>query len=460
MTPTPTEQQSAEWLDCLAQFPADSVQCLAQLAEMRQAELAEHFYTQMLADPEASQYLSHERVRDHLSSSLQRWVVQLFGARSAEQIAAQVDLQRQVGEVHARIGVPVSLVLRGARCLKRRLHELIDALELPLAGKMAAMRLGSKLIDLAMEIMSQAYSSSHERNARAEEAYRLFSVVQNIGAERERQRAALLDWENTLIYELALGRSQAAQTSRLASSEFGLWFSHKGAYAFKDTPESQRILACMQNIDDELLVRLAAAGSEAERMQVLSELREQTRSLVFLLDSLFEQVNELESGRDVLTRMLNRKYLPVVMGKELAHAREHGQSFALLAIDIDHFKRINDQHGHEAGDMILQQLAALLSNHSRGGDYLFRLGGEEFLLLAVSVDRRAAQQMAENLRSKVERESFRLPGNQPFRLTVSVGVAVYDGHPDYQKLLRGADGALYIAKNGGRNRVVMAGEQP
>ena len=82
-----------------------------------------------------------------------------------------------------------------------------------------------------MEIICFAYSQSHDRNSRAEEAYRLFSVSQNIGVEKERQRAALLDWENQLMFDLAIG-NLTGTLPQLAGSEFGLWFRHKASHAF------------------------------------------------------------------------------------------------------------------------------------------------------------------------------------------------------------------------------------
>ena len=185
-------------------------------------------------------------------------------------------------------------------------------------------------------------------------------------------------------------------------------------------------------------------------------MRDTTKSIAYHLDCLFRQNNELEAGRDVLTRLLNRKFLPVVLGKEIHFSRQRNSHFALLAMDIDHFKQVNDQHGHEAGDMVLQQIAAILTNSSRGGDYIFRMGGEEFLVLLVDTQPADALTMAEKLRKIVAQERFRLPQDKSLQLTISVGVASYRGHPDYQQLLRQADDALYQAKNTGRNRVVQA----
>src|SRR5690606_35177125 len=125
---------------------------------------------------------------------------------------------------------------------------------------------------------------------------------------------------------------------------------------------------------------------------------------------------------------------------------------------VDHFKNLNDRFGHEAGDMVLQQLAVLLSNNSRGGDYLFRLGGEEFLLILVDITPESAVQVAEKLRKQVAAETFRLPNEQSVKATISIGLSMHDGHPDYQRAMRRADDALYQAKREGRNRVVMAGD--
>ncbi|HCP04312.1 MAG TPA: diguanylate cyclase, partial [Pseudomonas sp.] len=101
------------------------------------------------------------------------------------------------------------------------------------------------------------------------------------------------------------------------------------------------------------------------------------------------------------------------------------------------------------------QLASLLINSSRAGDYLFRLGGEEFLMLLVDTGLDGARRVAEKLRRGVEQEVFRLPQDRTLNITLSIGVACFNGHPDYQQLMRRADDGLYQAKHSGRNRVVV-----
>ncbi len=460
MTRLSPEQSIQEWSNLIYAFPAPTLQLVQSLVQKHQEALASHFYKEMLLDAVASQFLTHDQVKDRLHSSMKRWITSLVPVDPGEQLAAVIALQTKVGEVHARIGLPVHLVLRGARSLKQKFLELArNEPELNAAARFDATQLMFAVIDMAMEIMSQVYSSAHDRRSRAEESYRLFSVAQNVAAEKERQRAAHLDWENQTMFDLAVGLN-GAQLPRVGASEFGLWFRHKGAHAFEGTAEADLIVEAMQHIDEVLLPMfdLPGTGEKEDRIRLLRELREHSKGIDYHLDRLFRLHNELEAGRDVLTRLLSRKFLPVVLNKEVSYSRTNGSSFALLAIDIDHFKRVNDSHGHEAGDMVLQQFAAMLSNCSRGGDYVFRLGGEEFLMLLVDTTAEGASRVAEKIRREVAEEDFKLPMDRLLKVTISIGLAMHNGHPDYQHTLRLADAALYQAKDQGRNRVVQAAE--
>ncbi len=129
-------------------------------------------------------------------------------------------------------------------------------------------------------------------------------------------------------------------------------------------------------------------------------------------------------------------------------------AFSLLLLDIDFFKKINDSHGHEAGDHALKAMSAWLTDNVRGTDHVFRYGGEEFCLLLSHSTPQAARQAAEHVRRIVETSSFEEAG-ETLSFTTSIGVASFpqDG-ADLQALLGAADKRLYAAKLGGRNRVV------
>lgn len=452
MTQISTEQLLSEWLTLLEATPPSVFQRAQRLAQDNAAELAKSFYKHMLEDSAAAQFLSHEQVQSKLSGSMQNWLITLFSLTNEDDLLPVIAQQKHVGDVHARIDIPVHLVLRGARVLKETAQQLLNGDEL----QNECVSFISALIDMAMEVMSQAYSSSNERNARAEESYRLFSIAQNSSHEKERQRAALFDWENQTMFDLAMGL-HFNQLNTLSASEFGLWFRHKGAHAFEGSDEASLVNESISKIDTAILPRFKPLQDKPQQyQQLLRDLHEETRSVAYHIELLFSQASELESGRDVLTHLLNRKFLPVVLSKEISFARKHNKSFALLILDIDHFKNINDSHGHQAGDATLQQLAGLLSNNCRSGDYVFRHGGEEFLMLLVDITAEKAIEVAENLRNLIEKESFRLPHGITTHITVSIGLAQYLGHPDPQKLLSRADQALYQAKGRGRNQVFIA----
>lgn len=451
------DELTSEWQQRLDSFPLHIRQLVAQTAEHHRTALATHFYTAMLQHKEAAHFLSHDEVKNRLSKSMENWITNLYASHNTTDIQSVIAHQNRIGDVHARISLPVHLVLRGARLLKHQLISVLREEQSPQDAANASL-FAATLIDLAMEIMSHAYSNSHDRNSRAEESYRLFAVTQNIATEKEKQRAALLDWENQLMFDIAMNLS-GGQLPRLQGSEFGLWFRHKGAHGFEGAMETGLILDAMAKIDDALLPLFGLHKPEdalPDNLQLLRELREQSKSIAYHLDLLFEQNNELESGRDVLTRLLNRKYLSVVLNKQINYARNSTSAFAVLSIDLDHFKQINDNHGHEAGDLVLQQFASLMLNRSRAGDYLFRMGGEEFMMIMVDVNRDKAERAAEKIRQLIAAETFRLPQDVTMQVTASMGLALFNGHPDYQQLLRRSDTALYEAKHNGRNRVVIA----
>jgi diguanylate cyclase (GGDEF)-like protein len=179
-------------------------------------------------------------------------------------------------------------------------------------------------------------------------------------------------------------------------------------------------------------------------------LRLQLAEIHILQARLSEQAN-----RDPLTGLYNRRYLDSTLERELARCQREDQPLSLMLIDLDHFKRINDTAGHQAGDEVLRQLADLLASHARLGDVACRYGGEEFLLLLPGMPLEVAQERAERWRQDFAATTIAF-GELTLRATLSVGIAGYPVHGSQAPLLiRNADHALYRAKAEGRNRVVV-----
>jgi diguanylate cyclase (GGDEF)-like protein len=166
---------------------------------------------------------------------------------------------------------------------------------------------------------------------------------------------------------------------------------------------------------------------------------------------------------DSLTGVYNRRYIDRRLVEEIARARRQSYRISFMYIDVDHFKKVNDSVGHQAGDDVLREVAARIKMELRLSDALARFGGEEFVVLLIDADLQAAAMVADRIRAGVADKPFDLAGGQSLDVSVSIGVATLD---DYardnaiegvaQQLVASADGALYQAKEAGRNRVVTA----
>ncbi len=158
---------------------------------------------------------------------------------------------------------------------------------------------------------------------------------------------------------------------------------------------------------------------------------------------------------DTLTGLPNRRYAMDRLGKEWERASRQGKPFVCMILDIDHFKKVNDTYGHDAGDVVLQRTAQAMKECMRTSDDVCRFGGEEFLCICPDADLEVAQIMGDRLRQAVADNYVDTPGFQG-SVTVSVGVAAYN--PDIEclhDLLKLADEALYAAKDAGRNKVCI-----
>jgi diguanylate cyclase (GGDEF)-like protein/PAS domain S-box-containing protein len=204
-------------------------------------------------------------------------------------------------------------------------------------------------------------------------------------------------------------------------------------------------------------------------LQSMTSTREPLESEFLLTSSFAEQVGlsisnlklqeELrqQSTKDGLTGLFNRRYLEESLEREIHSAARADQPVGVVMFDLDHFKRFNDDFGHEAGDCVLRELGVFLSKTVRAGDIPCRYGGEEFVLILPGATLEGAQNRAERLRSEVRKLSVVYQGKSLGMITISVGVSAAPFHgSSVKELIAAADGALYTAKKNGRDRVILA----
>lgn len=223
-------------------------------------------------------------------------------------------------------------------------------------------------------------------------------------------------------------------------------------------PESGRLL----------MLPLAAGGESFGCLAILTEkglrlAKDQVQTLNAAVNHLalalrnallYRQVKSM-AEHDGLTKIANRRRFEERLEEEAQRHSRYDQLLSLILLDLDHFKKINDTHGHQTGDAVLRGTAALLGESLRGSDLAARYGGEEFAVILPHTSREHAALLAERIRLRMAQRDFG-ECEEAVRLTVSAGVAALEPGMRAQELVSLADQALYLAKNGGRNRVVVA----
>jgi diguanylate cyclase (GGDEF)-like protein len=163
---------------------------------------------------------------------------------------------------------------------------------------------------------------------------------------------------------------------------------------------------------------------------------------------------------DYLTGICNRRAIEDLARRAIAAARRHGMPMAIAIVDVDHFKRINDEHGHECGDLALVEAVRRLRESLRAEDLVGRLGGEEFVAVMPNTDGVAALAAAERVRAAFAETPMHIGGHE-IAVTITAGVAVLTAEDQqFSHLLRRADRAMYAGKNAGRNQVMLDGGSP
>jgi diguanylate cyclase (GGDEF)-like protein len=181
------------------------------------------------------------------------------------------------------------------------------------------------------------------------------------------------------------------------------------------------------------------------------------REMVAAVRARAERARALRSllVRDSLTGLLTHTRTKERLSAELERARRYGGALAFAMVDIDHFKQVNDQHGHQVGDRVIKSLSRLLTERLRRSDIVGRYGGEEFAVIMTEASAEQAREVMDQVRQAFQQIAFTARRGDSFHCAFSCGVAQFPGFDDVDSLTHAADDAMYEAKRGGRNRVVV-----
>lgn len=412
-------------------------------------ELVQSFYSELLSDENARQFLDNDLVQNRLRISLRDWVATTLSPKTPEEAEQCVAMQRHVGEVHARINIPMSLV-DGAMmmvkngCFRALLEGLSDRNKV-----YDAVLLVNSLLESSLSVINEAFMQGLVENERNAQSFRTNISSHELVLEVERVRTDLFNWLSETTLDLMSGATVRAGT--LTHADFALWITHK------------LDLVCDQDATCEsikkLLIDAEAALLEQQHKDNARELclnlNKIVNDIAWQLSEISKSVSQMTERVDPLTQLIDRKYLSPVIQKETRLVMMGQAPYSVIMLDIDHFKSINDQHGHHAGDMVLGQVGSLLRKTVRISDYCFRYGGEEFMVLLPECEPDQAWRIAEDIRYSVSNTLIALEDHNTLRLTVSLGISRFTGHPDFMETIKAADSALYSAKRQGRNRTVI-----
>lgn len=422
--------------------------------------IAKNFYKEMLGNPRASNFLNHDEVKKRLTYSMKAWIDSSFEFLPDKKgIKNYINSQLKIGHVHAKIGLPISLVNYGMYLIKRDIMSLIIASDLNKQDLGATMMLISQILECALQIINESYEHDLVINEKDSHAFKLQFSASNLALDCERLRTSLSDWMRDLL--LTTRSSEAIDPAKfptIRQSSFGLWMSHKAKLFISGRVEYSTLIKLLDDMDEWMHKLIQSQQNESETQNCLEKLNNLVSKANWILSEIAKDIISQDNGKDTLTKLFNRRYLDMVLRHETMVSMTTGMVYGLIMIDIDHFKKINDTYGHDNGDRILEQIAEILISQIRAGDFVFRLGGEEFLVIISDIKQYIVNNVAEKIRSVVENTPCILMDKKAINVTISIGTALHDGHPDFSRTMKKADDALYEAKNNGRNQVVCAKE--
>ena len=190
-----------------------------------------------------------------------------------------------------------------------------------------------------------------------------------------------------------------------------------------------------------------------EHSHTLHDELEKHRTATETLSKKLEE-SEARALVDALTNVLNRNAYNLKIGELVHEYKRYKEEWALLVLDIDHFKKFNDTYGHKTGDKVLKSVAATVSNSIRVSDHIFRYGGEEFVVILSRINKETTKTLSEKIRREVERDYF-VDGDNELKVTMSIGAAIITPEDTEASLFERADKALYQAKQNGRNQILL-----
>ncbi len=398
----------------------------------------EKYYELLLSNQETAKFLTNDLVENRLRSALATWLNSVLTAKKADELAPLLEQQRHIGQVHARINVDMSLVSEAMIVLKNSLHQGLQ--EHPDADQKLLLVVHN-ILDFALMNINKVYFSDFTKVEHQSQVLRNHLSSMDFALEIEQMRSELNEWlTHCLIHKTC---------KPLTDTDFALWVKHKLSLVISETRSYADIESLLSRIS-EMVQKI-----DFESQKQLEQLTQLTKDMSWHLSEQSKKLVATEDKKDPLTKLYNRRFLDSILSQESIRAQKLDKNYSIVMLDIDHFKQVNDVHGHDNGDQVLSKLGDLIDQNIRISDFAFRFGGEEFLILLTECSVQRAKNITEQIAKLLNEYSFSAHETTSFKVTFSAGIAEFDGQPDYQHTVKHADKALYQSKENGRNQVTI-----
>jgi len=280
-------------------------------------------------------------------------------------------------------------------------------------------------------------------------------TAQQLDAMLNSHRNWVYRLNKTLICGLDPTREMIAEDAHVHCT-LGHWLETRAHLLDLDAQTYENLVSRHKRVHDlaREMAKTVQGGATIEE-SLYDEFLTSSEFFTGLIESTYDALVASINATDPLTGAENRSLMNIRLEERKRHAAVKGHRTWIVMIDLDHFKSINDDHGHEIGDLVLKGFSELVRDHIRGDDLFFRYGGEEFLLCISNVSERTVARVAERLRKASADQAYPVRNGGTVTVTASFGLAALNDHDEVSDAISAADDAMYAAKKAGRNRVVF-----
>jgi diguanylate cyclase len=414
-------------------------------------EIAKTYFDVLYNTKEGKSILSKDLINNELIPKLSEWIPSLFEIKiTKKEIYDFINLQLAVGKKYIKLNIPSHLLNLGARIIKHEIcKKVIDENYTAKDARDTYTQI-IMLIDLCLSISYEAYLEDKILNERSSQELQTHVLGSELAEKCQYMLAKLHEWHALFLNSLLTkNKSNFESLLPVKDTEFSIWLSEKATVFFNYTEEIETLNNEIDEIEVLLQNNLNLNHDNPDFITIIDDINNKIQKMTSLFTTLTEHAHSLDSGKDPLTKLYNRRYLDVILSKETQLAINKQQEFFILMVDIDKFKTINDAFGQFTGDRLIEKVANNLHGSVRTNDYVFRYGGDKFLLLLVDTTLERAKALADRLIDDAKNTVITTEDGIRINVSLSVGISESNNSENYKNIISLADKALFEAKANG-----------